>query len=105
MYRSLLGGLEKVEMPGSADSGYTPWFYEILVEEKSKLKDFLKSRGIGTRDFYPPLHSEPAYGLLDRSHPVTEEISAKGLWLPSASKLSDDDVSYICAAIREYYSG
>ncbi len=89
-------------MPPISDEGYTPWFHEILVEDRVGLAAFLKARGIGTREFYPPLHSEPAYGYNDQQFPVTEEISKKGLWLPSASKLSDEQVSYVCDAIRQF---
>jgi perosamine synthetase len=67
------------------------------------LQEYLKSRGIGTREFYPPLHSEPAYGY-EGYYPVTEEIAGKGLWLPSASQLTNDQIEYICTCIKDYYN-
>ena len=52
----------------------------------------MKDNNIGSRPFYPPLHAEPAYGY-SGSYPVTEEISQKGLWLPSSVALTDEQVN------------
>ena len=58
---------------------------------------------MGTRVFYPPLHAEPAYGYNELSFPVTEEISRKGLWLPSSVFLTDEQIKYVCDLIKEFY--
>jgi len=79
--------------------------YDILVRdyiERNSLMIHLKMDGIGTRPFYPPLHSCPAYGQ-NGKFPVTEEICDRGLWLPSSLNLTDDQIKYIVSKIKEYY--
>lgn len=102
-YDSLLAGFEQVELVKNNYLDTAPCFYEILCDNRDKLKSFLFEHSIGSREFYPPLHSEPAYGYNHLSFPVTEEISAKGLWLPSSSTLTDEQIEYICSIIKDFY--
>jgi len=81
----------------------TPWFFDVLCEDRQGLMAFLKEKNIGTRPFYPALHMEPAYGYMDLSFPITKNIAERGLWLPSAINLTDEDIVYICNCIKQYY--
>jgi len=80
----------------------TPWFMDIYVENREGLMAHLKSRGIGSRPIYPPIHSQPAYGL-SGDFPVTERFSTRGLWLPSSPRLTDEDVVRVCDTVRGFY--
>ncbi len=102
LYEQYLSDIPQVEMIPTDYENTPPWFFDILCEDRESLITFLKDNNIGSRPFYPPLHAEPAYGY-SGSYPVTEEISQKGLWLPSSVALTDDQVKYICDKIREYY--
>jgi perosamine synthetase len=103
LYEELLKDVKQIEFIPTNYENTTPWFIDILVDNRKDLQDYLKSEGIGTREFYPPLHSEPAYGY-EGSYPVTEEISRKGLWLPSAAQLTDDQIIFICGKIVKFFS-
>lgn len=103
LYEKLLGDLSQLEFIPTNYSNTTPWFYDILVEDRTGLKDYLKQNGIGTREFYPALHSEPVFNIKDCNCPIAEEIARKGLWLPSAVQLTDEQVVYICSQICKYY--
>lgn len=103
LYEKLLSGIAGVELIPTDLEETSPWFYDILADDREKLLEFLKDNGIGSRIFYPPLHAEPAYGY-EGNYPVTEEIAKKGLWLPSAITLTDEQITYICGKIREFYS-
>lgn len=103
LYEKLLKGIQGVELIPTDLEETSPWFYDILADDREKLLEFLKDNGIGSRIFYPPLHAEPAYGY-EGHYPVTEEISKKGLWLPSAITLTDEQITYVCGKIREYYN-
>lgn len=81
----------------------TPCFYEILCERREELIEYLKQNNIDTRRFYTPLHMAPAYSV-ETNCPVTEEISVKGLWLPSSVVLDEEKINYICDAIERFYS-
>ena len=57
---------------------------------------------------YPAIHSQPAYAEHNgrgAEFPVSSHVAARGLWLPSSSKLSDADVTRVCDAIKEFFSG
>lgn len=87
----------------------TPWFIDTLVDDREDLILFLKNNGVGTRTMYPPINKQIAYtniyGMPDDSNfPVSKLVGEKGLWLPSASQLTDDDVIYITRLINLFYS-
>ncbi len=104
LYDELLKGIPGVEIIKTNYEDTSPWFFDILCERREELQQYLKDNGIGTRIFYPPLHAEPAYGYNDLSFPITEDVSRRGLWLPSSILLTDDQIRYVCKKIREFYS-
>jgi perosamine synthetase len=81
----------------------TPWFIDCLAERRDELAAHLKAQGIGTRTMYPPINHQKAYAL-PGSHPVSEDIGRRGLWLPSMIQLSDAQIARICAAIAAFYA-
>lgn len=103
LYEKLLTGINGIELIMTDYENTAPWFFDILCQKREPLIEFLKKNNIGTRPFYPPLHSEPAYGY-NGNFEITEEISKKGLWLPSFINLTDQQVKYICSKIREFYT-
>lgn len=80
----------------------SPWFIDVLVPDSLALKDFLQKRGVGTRPFFPPIHSQPPYGLIGK-YPNSEYVSAHGLWLPSSSFLTNEDIKRVCREIKTFY--
>lgn len=100
-YQRHLEDVSDVEFIKTDLEDTSPWFIDILVSDPSDLGEYLKKQGIGTRPFYPPLHSQPPYGFTGR-YPNTEYVSAHGLWLPSSSFLSHEDIGYICNTIKSH---
>ena len=80
----------------------SPWFIEIITEERNKLMEYLKEKKIGTRIMYPPINNQKAYKVRG-NFPVSELIGEKGLWLPSMSHLEDNQINYICNEIKDFY--
>lgn len=81
------------------------WMYSILVENKAKisrdkLMEKLEKNGIETRPLFYPLHLLPPYGNKEK-FPVAEELSRKGINLPSSTKLSKKDANLILEKIKE----
>lgn len=104
LYRQGLESIPEVELLPTNLENTAPWFFDILVEDRAGLKTYLKERGVGTREFYPALHSEPVFSITEQSFPVAEEIAQKGLWLPSAVQLTDKQILFICNQIAKYFS-
>ena len=82
------------------------WLYSILIDpalaglDRDTLAKKLAERGIETRGFFYPLHEQPPY-LSDEAFPVTSEISARGLSLPTANDIRIEDVDKVCLGIAE----
>lgn len=89
----------------SCDKQWIPWFVDIYIEDPEGLKIYLKSKGIGSRVVYPPLNSQPCFPHLnDHFFPVSEAFSATGLWLPSSSALSNEQIRRVCTVVGQYFS-
>ena len=107
LYKELLEDIEGIEFIDTNLEDTSPWFIDILVgkekEERDKLISFLDKKEIGTRPFYPAIHTQPPYSWVKGDFTNAEYISKRGLWLPSASFLSDEDIEKICVGIRGYF--
>jgi perosamine synthetase len=106
LYHRLLSGIGELEMIETNLADWCPWFIDVFLAEPDDLMAYLKANGVGSRRVYPPIHSQRAYQELnDLRFPVTERFSGKGLWLPSSSKLRNDEIEYVCTTIRQYFGG
>ena len=81
----------------------TPWFIDVLIEDRKNLIKYLKENGIGTRLMYPPINKQKAYQI-PGEHSVSNLVGERGLWLPSASQLKDEEIDRICREMGKFYS-
>jgi perosamine synthetase len=102
-YADGLQGIEGIKLFPHDLKCTSPWFIDSLVEKREELMTYLKQAGIGTRTMYPPINKQQAYAFAGE-HPVSNLIGEKGLWLPSAVQLTNEDITRICTAIRDFYS-
>ncbi len=107
LYNDLLKDIKEIEFIETNLENTAPWFIDILLdkEKKEKLISFLKEKGIGTRPFYPAIHTQPPYSWVKGNFENAEDISERGLWLPSSLSLKDEDIKYICDKIKEFFKG
>ena len=80
----------------------TPWFIDSLVEDRNSLMEFLKDKNIGTRMMYSPINKQKVYKCTGE-HPISNIIGENGLWMPSSSQLTNDEVQYVCECVNSYY--
>ena len=108
LYNRYLRGLEGVVLPAQrpwAKNCY--WMYSLLAEkvDRERLRLLLKRQGIDTRAFFIPMHRQPVFlklGLFRKErYPVSEYISARGLYLPSSPSLSERQIRYIAGALKK----
>lgn len=102
LYQRELTSVPEIQWVATNLDDTAPWFIDILVPDPLALRDYLKERGVGTRPFYPPVHTQAPY-YLEASYPSAEYVSCHGLWLPSASFLDDVTIKGVCATIRGFY--
>ena len=101
-YKERLAAVPELQLFSHDLQHTVPWFVDALVSRRSELREYLAAKRIGTRDMYPPINRQQAYAL-DGHHPVSELIGENGLWLPSATQLTDADIDRICAAVVQFY--
>jgi perosamine synthetase len=105
-YYDLLKGIVDLEFFDTDLKETSPWFIDVLVKNRrAELISFLNEKDIGTRVFYPPIHSQPPYFWVKGHFNNSTLISEQGLWLPSSSFLKDNDIEFICDLIREFFEG
>lgn len=82
------------------------WMCSILVEKpqlRDGLRDYLKLSGIETRPLFNPIHTMPMYAKQFAKHPVAEDLSSRGINLPSYPGLEKSDIELICKRIKGFY--
>jgi len=108
-YRTELSEAPVKQMPrcGSHD---TPWVFGIVCsskEERQKLREHLAVNRIETRNYFFPIHLQPAYSylsLLNECMPNAEYLAESGLYLPSFTGLTKCDIVYISSVIKQYFN-
>ncbi len=103
LYQQELGGMEQIRFIKNDFNETTPWFVEILVKEPSKLQNYLKEHGISSRPFYPAIHTQKIYSYVQGDFAKASYFGTHGLWLPSASQITNEEVKYICNWIKSFY--
>lgn len=83
-----------------------PWIYTALfdvVGVRDRVADDLAGAGIETRPLFVPVHRMPPYREQSQRRgehlPVTDDLSARGLCLPTYPGLRYEDVEEICTRI------
>ncbi len=102
-YQENLKDVKKLKFFDQDLENTTPWFIDVLVEDRENLIAFLKENNIGTRLMYPPVNKQKAYQV-PGEYPVSNMVGERGLWLPSASQLTNSQINYICEKIERFYS-
>ena len=108
LYNNYLKDISGIEIP-SFKKWEKPvyWLYSILIDKKynrEKLIEKLKQKNIETRPFFYPVHKMPFYKKYikkGQKFPIAEEISKRGISLPTFVNLTSSQIQYICNSIRK----
>jgi dTDP-4-amino-4,6-dideoxygalactose transaminase len=80
--------------------------YVIRVPKRDELRKHLTERGIGTEIYYPvPLHLQKCFAMLGGKAgdlPQSEAAAAETLALPIYPELSEEQIRYVAACVREF---
>lgn len=107
-YDRLLEGVSEVAAPAvRSDSRHVYHLYVIRASRRDELQKFLGSKGIQTGLHYPcPLPLLPCYrhmGHTPDDFPVASQLGQEILSLPMFAELSQAEIEYVAACIREFY--
>jgi perosamine synthetase len=70
---------------------------------RDDLREYLREDGIETRPTFYPVHTMPMFSQKYLKLPAAEILGHNGINLPSYPDLTDDDLDYICGAIRKFF--
>lgn len=108
-YSNFFADFDNVETPMIADySTHVFHQYTLKIEglDQYALQDFMKSKGIPAMIYYPmPLHTQKAYGAENFKHedfPNTNALCKCVISLPMHTELDDEQLAYICNAMKEF---
>lgn len=110
LYTELLANIGDVITPTTAPNNYHVWhLYVIRTERRDGLQAYLKEKGIPTQIHYPiPIHQQKCYEGYNfgsgNSFPVTEKLSKEILSLPMHPFLTENEITYICDTVKNFYS-
>ena len=107
LYNSLLKDIEGITLPPEADwAKNVYWMYSVLIEDsfgrdRNELMKHLSENGIETRTFFNPIHVQPLYckRYKGEKYPLAEELSRKGINLPSGNTLKKEEIEHIAECI------
>jgi perosamine synthetase len=108
-YERLLGGLDWLTLPRAGADESVDWFVYVIRLAPEVDRDGLIGRlaalGVSARPYFSPLHLQPFYrekfGFKPGDFPVTERVAATTLAIPFSTRLTDEDVGYVAAALIE----
>ncbi len=113
LYNELLADIEGITLPAEKPwIRNVYWMYAMLIEDsfgitRDELQKRLKDADIDTRTFFIPLHRQPAlikpghYTGREKDYPIADEISQRGMYLPSGLAITKKEIEMICYTIHE----
>jgi len=108
-YNERLAQVEGVRIPHIAPSTTRmSWFvYVVQIAPevgRKRVMDVLQARGIPSRPYFTPIHLQPFYverfGYQRGDFPFTKAAGDRCLALPFSGVMSEDQVDYVCEALR-----
>ena len=101
-YRSGLKGVPVQFQVEESVAVNSYWMVTVMAEDESSrdtIRAYLNLQGVETRPAFYPAHTMPAFKQ-EKTFPVAESLSRRGINLPSYPQLSEQDVAKICELIK-----
>jgi perosamine synthetase len=109
-YNELLSGVPGIVTPAEKEwARNVYWMYSVVVTDefplgRDELMEALRGEGVDSRTFFCPMNLQPFLreqdGWRDIPCPVAEDLWHRGLYLPCAVTLSDEDIARIVERVQ-----
>lgn len=109
IYNNGLKDISEISLPPSPETNNKHYDvyqnYEIIAEQRNKLKNYLKERGISTLIQWngQAIHSIKGIKIKKSSYKETDKIFKGILMLPMNTSIKNFELSYIIKNIRKFY--
>lgn len=115
-YKEDLQGIPGISFQQTTAGGlHVHWMNGILLDPsrfgrtRDELIGLLHERGIETRPFFVGMHRQPSLRKRgcgpEGDFSVSDRLAAHGLYLPSGSGLTQEEIEKVCGAVREIGAG
>jgi perosamine synthetase len=103
-YLSGLGGLNSIRplMPYRPASKDSYWIFGIRCNQRDQLIGHLKKHGVATGVHYMPINLHPLFDGHQGAAPTAEKIWTTMITLPLFADLTDVEVDYVVATLRDF---
>ena len=105
LYNERLSDIDGVEIPYLSPEVKISWFVYVIRlseeytrEDRDRILQELKARGIGCSNYFSPIHLQPFYrefGYKEGDFPITEQIAARTIALPFHNNLTEREIDYV----------
>jgi perosamine synthetase len=110
-YIEILSQMDEIVMPAPYRDGRVSWFVFVVRladrfsrDDRDKVIALLREQGIGTNNYFSPVHLQPFYreqfGYKPGDFPVTDMVSARTLALPFYNRLTAEDQDLVIACLK-----
>ena len=107
-YHEGLASLDWLELPATAPwATRVHWLYSVRVKpdapvSRDELIQILVKLNIETREIFPPLNTQPAFGSgPSQLFPVSSDISATSLSLPTSVEMSEKMIDHVITSLHQ----
>ncbi len=111
-YMEKLAGLPLTFQPELDNAASNRWLTSILLDEgcgitPAQLLDALNTQDMEGRPLWKPMHAQPVFAdcnyVTAGSKSVSDDLFARGVCLPSDTKMTMEDVDRVCDVIRKVF--
>jgi perosamine synthetase len=83
-----------------------PWFVDVIICNipRDRVIAELKKNKIGSRPFYPPIHTQEPYQNCGGDYVVTSDLAPRGLWLPSSIGLKEHEITRVTSVLQKTFA-
>src|SRR5690606_31332020 len=88
-----------------AGSRHTYHLFVVQCDDRENVRDALEAKGIATSIHYPTslpfMKAYERFGHKPEDFPVSYALQSRILSLPMFAELTEDDIAYVCHALKE----
>ncbi len=78
---------------------------DLLLEQRDKILEDMKGRGIQVSNYFPPVHLQPfiaeQFGYRQGDFPIAESVCERTIALPFYNNLTKDQIAAVCSTLKE----
>ena len=105
-YNEAFKNNSKIVTPFIKENRETSWhLYVVKIDNRDKVIDELKQRGVGSSVHFIPIHKHPYYkdrfNYIDSNYPVANSVFNMSLSLPIYPDMTKDEVEYVIKNVLE----